>query len=145
MISATQTDRSLGVVSLHSTVWQAAGQLSSLQPATSAGLLPFLQFSCQVISLSLPADRLPRLSSPHAKLPASHRAGTSFLSFGYKPYALLTGSPLPSPMLSVLLSVSMLLSPPFGKQADRLKVRVLAHGAGAAPFSLHPSAPCSLV
>lgn len=77
----------------------------------------------------------PLLSSPHAKLPASHRAGTSFLSFGYKPYALLTGSPLPSSVLFVLLSVCTLLSPPFDKQAGR------PQGEGASTWGRGSSLP----
>lgn len=112
MISNTQTDRSPGVVSLCSVIWQSAGQFYS----------PTACYSCRSsalslswlpghLSLCLPADRLPLLSSPHAKLSASHKAGRSFLSFSYKSCAPLAGSPSPSAAVLVLLSAGTLATP----------------------------------
>jgi len=109
MISDTQTDRSPGVVSLRSAVWQAAGQFASPQLATSAGLLPLFSFGCQVSSPRLSADRpiLPLASSCQA----CRRAGRSARSFSYKSRAPLPGSPFLSSVVFVLLSVGVFSVP----------------------------------
>ena len=136
MISDTQTDRSPGVVSLCSVIWQAAGQFSSPQLATSAGLLPFFSFGCQVSSLSLSADRLilPLISSCQA-CSACRRAGRPFLSFSYKSCAPLTGSPFLSSVVFVLLSVCMFSVPSVlvSELAD-CKAIMLMHKAGTHSF-----------
>lgn len=138
MISDTQTDRSPGVVSLCSVIWQAAGQFSSPQLATSAGLLPLFSLGCQVSSPSLSADRLilPLISSCQARS-ACHRAGRSFLSFSYKPCAPLTGSPFLSSVLFVLLSVCM-FSVPSGLVSELADCKVIMLIREAATHNFPP-------
>lgn len=111
MISNTQTDRSPGVVSLCSVIWQSAGQFYS----------PTACYSCRSSALSL--SRLPG----HLSLPPSWQAATPLLTscqalclsqrwqiisvFQLQVLCPLAGSPSPSAAVLVLLSAGTLAAP----------------------------------